>query len=180
MISNSARVGWDDAVNTVPDFQLSVRIPPLLSIVLDRASGRERIPESILDLREELTPARAEMLGLNEKLVELVKRPYDQTGVERWCRDIQRSFESIVPSSRHADRGILLPLLTFYHRLKDPLSEIIRQLNPNYESDNPRVLANRTVTGRVFSDLLATDSMYSLATDFFTETEIANLRESSQ
>ena len=66
-------------------------------------------------------------------------------------------------------------MLKLYKAAKSPLDEVIKLLNPAYVPEDPRIIANRTVTGRVFSRLLATDSMHSLVTHFFSPQEIRAL-----
>lgn len=65
ILYDSMRQQWDDAGEAMPQFEQQVHLPPLVSIVLDRASSRSGLPEVILELREELAIARAEMLELD-------------------------------------------------------------------------------------------------------------------
>jgi hypothetical protein len=161
---------WRAVVESVPDVELSVALPPLVAIVLDRASSRDNIPEAIRSLREELAPVRTEMLRFSD----VVRSATGQREIETRSHDIKASFDAIVPASRRP-RTVVLPLLKLYRAIRSPLDSLISHLNPAYQPDDPRVLASRTVTGRTFSRLLATDSMYSLAKAFFTPTEIRNL-----
>jgi hypothetical protein len=169
------RQGWEEATSVVPDIDFSIRLPPLVSIVLDRSSSRDSIPQTIRDLREELAPVRTEMLGLAESL----RGPYNQRQVESRCRDVKASFEAVMPASRKPQTPFLLTLLQLYSAVKSPLDLVIKHLNPDYKPHDPRVLANRTVTGQKFTPLLAkTDSMYALLTHFFTEAEIRAMEAS--
>jgi hypothetical protein len=144
------------------------RFPP---IALDRAAKRASIPDSIRALREELSPCRAEMRHLSQVL----RGPYDQREIEGRCRDVMASFQAVVPASRQEGPSVLLPLLKLYSAVKSPLELLIRHLSPDYRPQDPQRLANRTVTGRVFSKLLSTDSMYSLISHFLTPAEIRAL-----
>lgn len=167
---------WFEALATVPDVELSVPIPPLTAIVLDRAPSRTDIPKAIHELREELAPVRQEMLSLST----VVTGAYTQAEVERRCRAAKESFATVVKASRYSAPSPVLPLLKLYKAAKSPLDALIRILSPDYKPSDPRLIANRTVTGRMFSTLLATDSMHSLLSHFFTAAELTNLERSAQ
>jgi len=160
---------WDQATSVVPDVEFSVSLPPLVSIVLDRAASRDSIPQSIRELREELAAVRAEMSRLSEGLR---FRPYSQAQVESRCRELRESFQAVVAASRKPQRPLTLTLLQVYSTIKSPLNFLLKHLNPEYRSEDPRILANRTTTGKMFSKLLATDSMYSLVSHFLTSAEV--------
>ncbi|MHC4179215.1 MAG: hypothetical protein ACYSWU_17010 [Planctomycetota bacterium] len=165
---------WEEALAAVPDIDAAVPLPPLLAIVLTRAGNRSTIPEAITDLRGELAPVRKQMLALNQ----LVQGARTQKEIEAQCKDVQESFAAALPASRHPPVSFLFPLLKLYRAAKSPLDALIKLLNPSYAPEDPRIIANRTVTGRIFSRLLATDSMHSLITHFFTDAEIQNLEAS--
>ena len=171
---DSLATQWEQALEGVPDIDAAVPLPPLLSIVLTRANGRADIPQTILELRDELQPVRTEMLRLNE----LVQGAHSQKVIEAQCRDAQESFGAAFPASRRPPVSFLFPLLKLYTAAKSPLDAILKVLNPSYRPEDPRIIANRTVTGRLFSQLLATDSMHSLVTHFFSAAEIQALEAS--
>ena len=162
---------WRAAMASVPDMEAVVPLPPLLAVALTRASNRSTIPAAINEMREELAPVRAELLGL----AELVQSARKQVEIEQKCADVQRSFEAVLAASRYPEPSLLLPLLKLYKAAKSPLDTLIKMLNPEYIPRDPRQIANRTVTGRMFSKLLQTDSMHSLVTHFFTAAEIEAL-----
>jgi hypothetical protein len=162
---------WQRALEVVPDIDAAVQLPPLLAIVLDRAPNRSAIPRAIRELRDELASVRVEMLGLSD----LVQGARSQKEIERKCKSVQESFAAALPASRRPPVSFLLPLLKLYKASRSPLDEVIKLLNPAYVPEDPRIIANRTVTGRVFSHLLATDSMHSLVTHFFSPQEIRAL-----
>ena len=62
-----------------------------------------------------------------------------------------------------------------YSAFKKPLEELRTIFEPGYIPGDPRVVANRTLTGRMFKDLLVTDSMHSLVNHYFTKAEIQAL-----
>lgn len=166
--------GWAEAVEVVPSVGLSVKLPPILAIVLDRASRRSEIPDAITELREEVAPVRTELVGFNE----LVTGALDQRELESRCRAIKESFQAVVPASRFEAPSVVLPLLKLYRAVRTPLDWLISALNPAYRPEDPRIIANRTVTGRIFRELLRTDSMHSSLTHFFSESELRSLDRS--
>ena len=56
-----------------------------------------------------------------------------------------------------------------------PVDGLISIFDPSHTERSPRSLANRTITGKMFSGLMVTDSMHSLMTHFFTAHEIRKL-----
>jgi len=163
---------WEQSMSVVPDIDAAIPLPPLLAIVLTRATSRDDIPRAIVEVREELELVRREMLRLND----VVQGAGRQKDVEAQVREAQNSFAAALPASRRPPVSFLFPLLKLYKAAKTPLDALIKVLNPNYSPGDPRIIANRTVTGRVFSKLLATDSMHSLVTYFFTDAEKKNLQ----
>ncbi len=162
---------WGSASQLVPDIDYSMRLPPLLSIVLTRAKRRNDIPQVILELREELIPVRIEF----DRFSNLVKSSFNEREIEDYCKRIQNSFDATFTASRESNSKVLLPLLKLYRGFKNPLESIIKVLNPSFELSDPHLLANRTNTGKTFSKLLKTDSMHSLLTYFFTKAELNSL-----
>lgn len=165
---------WEKTMAVVPDVDAAVPLPPLLAMVLTRATSRSGIPQAITDLRAELAPVRVEMLGLNQA----IQGARGQKDIEARSKDVQESFAAALPASRRPPVSFLFPLLKLYKAAKSPLDALIKVLNPSFTPEDPRIIANRTVTGRLFSRLLATDSMHSLATNFFTSAEIRSLETS--
>lgn len=171
----AVRHDWDEATAVVPDVDFSVSLPPLVSVVLDRASDRDSIPQAIHEVRDELAAVREEMLLFSETLR---YSAHDQRQVEARCRELKESFQAVVSASRKPQRPLVLTLLQLYSAAKSPIDLLLKHLNPEFRAEDPRVLAQRTVTGRMFSKLLATDSMYSLLAHFFTPAEVRALESS--
>jgi hypothetical protein len=70
----------------------------------------------------------------------------------------------------------ILPFVLRLFRVREaPVEWLLRQANPNYRGEDPTHLAKRTLTGRRFSELLKTDSIHSLVSHFFIESELAAL-----
>jgi hypothetical protein len=131
---DSIAQGWRDATQVVPSTVFAIRMPPLVSVVLNRADTRSTIPEAISELREETTAVREEMLQLSE----FVRGARDQAAIERKYGELQRVFEAIVPASRYTDPPLLLPLLQMYKVVKSPLDFLMAVLSP---SGSRRILA---------------------------------------
>jgi hypothetical protein len=162
---------WDDRISVVPDIDAAIPLPPLLAIVLTRAHVRDDIPNAIVEVRGELAPVRREMLRLNE----VVQGAGRQKDIEAQVKEAQSSFAAVLPASRRPPVSFMFPLLKLYKAAKTPLDALIKVLNPNYKPEDPRIVANRTVTGSVFTNLMNTDSMHSLVSSFFTDAEKKNL-----
>jgi hypothetical protein len=166
---------WNGALGLVPDFDFSVSLPPLLAIVLDRAANRDDIPAQIRTLRAELAPVRQELHSLSA----LLEGALDQRAIEERCKDVAQSFSAVVAASRLRDASLLLPILKLYKLAKSPLDSVISALNPQYQPTDPRILADRTITGRTFARLLRTDSVVAMLKHHFTEAERRALAASS-
>ncbi|MGH8544513.1 MAG: hypothetical protein ACREX3_12975, partial [Gammaproteobacteria bacterium] len=162
---------WEQRMSVVPDIDVAIPLPPLLAIVLTRARTRDDIPKAIIEVRDELAAVRREMLRLNE----VVQGAGRQKDIEEQVNEAQKSFAAALPASRRPPVSFLFPLLKLYKAARTPLDALMKVLNPNYSPEDPRIVANRTITGRVFSELLNTDSMHSLVSHFFTEAEKRNL-----
>jgi hypothetical protein len=145
-----------------------------LAIVLDRAASHDDIPFRIRELRAELKAVRTEL----HRLGSLLEGALDQREIQRKCKDVRQSFAAIVPASRRPDASLLLPLLKLWKAAKSPLDTVISALNPQYQPHDPRVIANRTVTGRVFAGLLRTDSLTAMLHHHFSESEVHALAAS--
>jgi len=167
----SIKKQWGQSSQLVPDIDYSMRLPPLISIVLTRARNRDDIPRIITEIRDELKKVRAEFMTFSD----LVKSSFTDVEIEDSCKRIQNSFNATFKASREDKSKILLPILKLYRGFKNPLESVIKILNPSFELSDPHLLANRTVTAKTFSKLLRTDSMHSLLTHFFTKSELNSL-----
>jgi len=170
----SLETQWEQRMSVVPDIDVTIPLPPLAAIVLTRAKTRDDIPRAIVEVREELAPVRREMLRLSE----VVQGAGRQKDIEAQIQEAQNSFAAALPASRRPPVSFLFSLLKLYKAARTPLDALIKVLNPSYSPEDPRIIANRTVTGRIFSKLLNTDSMHSLVSYFFTDAEKKNLQVS--
>jgi len=162
---------WNENEFIPPSIESNIHLPPLLSIVLSRSASRDSIPESILSLRAELSPVRDEILGFNKML----SGAYNQVELENECKRISQSFDATFAASRYDGSKVIFPLLKLYKTFRKPIDELINIYKPDFMPEDPRILANRTLTGKMFSNLLVTDSMHSLASHFLTKSEIRSL-----
>ena len=165
------RAQWNDAARLIPDVEFDIRLPPLLSIVLSRAANRNSIPDAIQEVRDEIANVRRELVTFSD----IVIGSTGESDIEEHCRCIQASFEQTFPASRQPKESVLLPLLRLYKHVKSPLEAAITFLNPRYQPSDPHIIANRTITGKMFTALLVTDSMHSMLRRFFTDAEITAL-----
>lgn len=167
----SIKKQWGQSSQLVPDIDYSMRLPPLLSIVLTRARNRDDIPRAINEIKAELKKVRTEFMSF----AEIVKSSNNEGEIEDSCKRIQNSFEATFKASRESRSRILLPILKLYRGFKNPLESVIKVLNPSFEISDPHLLANRTITAKTFSKLLKTDSMHTLLSHFFTQSELMSL-----
>jgi hypothetical protein len=164
------RRDWKESTAVIPDTESSVELPPLISVVLDRAVSRSQIPDASKVLREEVGPAREEM----HLLPRMLHGPYSQQEVEDHCREVKASFGAVIPAARKHDVSFRFPLLRLFTGAS-PLETVIKRLKPDYVPKDPRVLANRTVTGRTFTKLFASRSVQSLVSRFMSPAEIRSV-----
>ena len=115
---------WNSSEFIPPTIESSIRLPPLLSIVLSRASSRDAIPEAIIEIRGETAQVRNEILGFNA----MISGAYNQVELENECKRITQSFESIFKSSRYEDPNVIFPLLKLYKAFTKPIDELIKIL----------------------------------------------------
>ncbi|MBU6427599.1 MAG: hypothetical protein KGR26_01180 [Cyanobacteria bacterium REEB65] len=170
------RDDWDKAVGAVPQIEMTLSLPPLLGITLDRASSRENIPGAIAELRQELAASRQELSGFESVL----RSARSQVEVERNVRYFSESLDSAFKASRKRHPSMIFTVLSLIKVLRSPFQMIMNTFNPEFRDTDPLSLVNRTVTAKTFSGLADTDSMHSLLTNFFTASEIRNLELSRQ
>ena len=179
-------VPWRECVSAVPGVELSVRLPPLLAIVLTRAQSRQDIPEVVRELHDQLGPIRNELYVFDQ----MVRTEPDQVKLERKTTYIQESFTAIVPDSREntARRtlvriwSLLKPVTKAYGIAINPTLLNPEELRSFIASAHEAVVENtsivdRTMSGRAFSDLLRTDSLVQLLKRHFDQSELNALEK---
>ena len=175
---------WKSAVSGIPPVICSFTLPPLLAIVLDRASSRQNIPEEITDLRAELACVRGELLDLND----LVCGAAGQAEIERRVARIDQSFAGMMPESRLMSSERIQRTITKVQSLARPLIKLASGFFLNNGGDLNDTLSNghdfvtastrteklvdRTITAQEFWKYLKTDSVQSLVQHHFSTSEI--------
>jgi hypothetical protein len=167
---------YGKAIDQVPIIDESIKFPPLLAIILTRAQNRNKIPEAIHELRDEIEKVRHEMLTFSN----MIKNGKDQATIEKYSKAIQSSFDSTFAASRYGGPDLIAPLIKLYSGIKNPFDTYLSLINDAYKLETPKQLATRTTTGKMFSKLLKTESVFHLAEKHFTQTEIGNLRASGK
>lgn len=179
-------IPWRECVSSVPGVDLSVRLPPLLAIVLTRAQSRQDIPSIVRELHDQLGSIRSELYEFDQ----MVRTETDQVRLEKKTTKIQESFAAIVPESRE---NIGMRTLARIWSLSKPLTlayaiaieptllnpESLRDLIASaYEAvvENSSIV-DRTMSGRAFSELLRTDSVVKLLKKHFDDSELNALEK---
>lgn len=182
---------WVDIAQAVPSMDISLKLPPLISIVLSRSNSRENIPDTIKVLREELHETRSELCYLNNALNNLTT----QADLKALTEKVISSFDAIVPESllTKSQRNyrtfaqvfaLIKPTRQLYSILVDPSNLSSSQFKEIYNSmeeqvaKNPRIVS-RTITAKTFSNLLRTESIINIIDTHFTKSEKEMLRNHS-
>ncbi len=181
---SSLNISWNKAIGDLPPVHCTFSMPPLLSIVLDRMSSRNKLLETLISLRDELAPVRAELIELNQivtssaNIGEIVKR----------TQHITQSFDAIISESMMSRsqkiqrrfavvQGLVRPIINF-------MAGFVMKTGTSYEDiiasgDNlqskvleSRSIIDRTVTAKMFSHLVNIESLQNLVKFHFSNSEI--------
>lgn len=175
---------WVEIAQATPPLYIDVRLPPLLSIVLSRASTREKIPDVLRDLREELGRARG---GLN-RLNSMIEKCVSQADIHAQTRRVNESFDAIVPEAllTHAERrrrrivsifNFVKPIRQIYSAAVDPLAVNYEKLQEFFNSASAAVAADsrivsRSVAAATMAELLRVGSVRETILTQFSEEEV--------
>ncbi len=176
---------WMEIAQMEPALFIDVKLPPLIAIVLNRAQHREKIPEVLKDLREELAPVREDLKRVNL----LLDSSISQADLNAQVRSINESFDAIVPEALLTDAERRRRRITTVFRLAKPIWQIyslavnllaadpdkLIQIVKNIGEavpQNQKIVA-RSVTAAKFSELLRVDSARGLVTSHFSPQEIS-------
>lgn len=182
-------VPWALSISQQPTVSATIEVPWLLSIVLNRADSRDKIPETILMLREEIAPVRQELREFNARLISSTSK----NEVEAFCREIEAVFSSTLASALWTNverrKQRILSIYEIFSGAVDlahevapgsisPLAVALNKLfKVPFRSDNARKIVDRTVTTATFSKLLRDlESLHSLLEHFLTQQELFHLR----
>jgi len=175
---------WYEVAQSVPAFNLDLKLPPLLAIVLSRAPWREQIPEVLRELREELGQLRSELNRLNMMIDACVS----QADIVEQTRRVNESFDAIVPESlltpaRLRWRRIvsvfnfLRPVRQLYSIAADPLSADpekfldLVQSAQNVIIKDSRIVS-RSIPAAKMAELLKIGNIRESITTHFSEQEV--------
>jgi hypothetical protein len=180
-------VPWKACVASVPGAQFNIEVPPLLSVVLDRAASRTEIPDVIRALHDELGPVRYELFEFNQ----LIHSKCSQAELERKAARIKEAFIAIVPEAK-ADVGqralakcwelakvLAKGYATAIHPVAIDGAKVVALLDEASQvvMNNTGRLVDRTMSSRKFARLLRTKSVHSIIRKHFTEAEIRTLEK---
>lgn len=173
---------WIDIAQDTPSLYVDVRLPPLLSIVLSRSPTREKIPDVLNELREELLKARTELNRLNSMLDKCMS----QADIHAQTRRVNESFDAIVPEALLTDAErrwrriasvyrFISPVRQLYSAAIDPLAVNYEKLQEFFSSAHAAVAADsrivsRSVASATMAELLRMGSVReTIMTHFSTE-----------
>lgn len=175
---------WYDIAQSVPSLHLDLKLPPLLAIVLSRASWREKIPEVLKDLREELHQLRSELNRLNK----MIDTCMPQAEIISQTKKVNESFDAIVPESLLTTAELrwrrvvsifnfIRPVQQLYSIAADPLSaepskffDLVQSAKHVVRKDSR--IVSRSIPAAKMAELLKIGNIrYSILTHF-TEQEV--------
>lgn len=86
---------WRDRLRVYQHAGLDIRIGPLVSTVLSRASQRSEIPEVVLELRQKFSRAGHKLWTMLEEL----QRETDPKRLLQTCEKVERASRAIIPAA---------------------------------------------------------------------------------
>lgn len=178
---------WVEFAQSGPSLYVDVKLPPFLAIVLSRAATREKIPEVIRDLRNELAPARANLHEMNDYL----ERSLTQADINAFVQKTNSAFDAIVPEALLTDgerrKRRLLSIFSFvkpvrqiYSLAADPLTANPEKFKELFASTQTAVamssrLVNRSVAAVTLAELLRVESVRNTILTHFDHEEVKML-----
>jgi hypothetical protein len=103
----SIDIEWNQQADAWARQGIGPAIPPLLHIVMSRASTREGIAPELLALREEMAAPRAQLWDMFESVHQIA----DLETASHFIENLDREAHSIIPSALQSHRG--RPILRF-------------------------------------------------------------------
>ncbi len=175
---------WFDIAQSSPPINISIKLPPLLAIVLSRAAYRDQIPETIAQLRAELALSRQELIRFNN----LVNEDLNQRDYIAQVDKIHESFNAIVPESLMTDAermqrkilsiwNLVKPVANAYVTSNFTLYNTLDEFLSAYQSIENRVkkssrLVSRNIPAANLADLLKVNNITRTITDTLTKEEL--------
>lgn len=176
---------WMEMAQAAPSLCIDVRLPPLLAIVLSRAPSREKIPETLRELRDDLHPVREDLSNLNIML----DKTMSQADIHAQIRRVNESFDAIVPEALLTDGerryrriisvfNFIKPVRQLYSIAVDPLAidqekmfELFGSIKSAVATDSR--IVSRSVSAAKLSELLRVDSVRGIVQTQFSASEVA-------
>ncbi|WP_323921676.1 hypothetical protein [Aeromonas caviae] len=175
---------WHEIAQSVPSLHLDLKLPPLLAIVLSRASWREKIPEVLKDLREELHQLRSELNRLNK----MIDTCMPQAEIISQTKKVNESFDAIVPESLLTTAELrwrrvvsifnfIRPVQQLYSIAADPLSaepgkffDLVQSAKNVVRKDSR--IVSRSIPAAKMAELLKIGNIRDSILTHFTEQEV--------
>ena len=178
---------WIEIAQSHPPLNIDVKLPPLIAIVLSRASTREQIPEVLKELREELNGARKELNFMNEMLDSSVSQAEIYAQVNRLNESYNAIVaESLLTNSERWQRRIasvinfVRPIRQLYSIAADPLNVDQKTMEKMFKDTHSAVksssrIVSRSIAAATISELLRVDSIRNIVLSHFSDGEIKTL-----
>ena len=175
---------WFEIAQASPLIEVDIKLPPLISIVLSRASYRDEIPNVIRSLREELTASRKELTRFNS----LIGEDLNQRDYMAQVNRIQDSFNAIVAESQLTDAEIMKrkilgvwslirPVANVYVASNFTMFNTLDEFMTVYRSMEDRVkksshIVSRNVPASTMSEMLKVDNIFMSTKKILTDSEL--------
>jgi len=175
---------WFEIAQANPPIDVDVKLPPLMSIVLSRASYRDEIIEVIKALREELSASRKELVRFNS----LIDEGLSQRDYMAQVNKIQDSFNAVVAESLLTDAevrkrkilgvwNLIKPVANAYVTSNFTLFNTLDEFMTVYNSVENRVkkssrIVSRNVPASTMSEMLKVDNVFASAKRILTDSEL--------
>lgn len=175
---------WHEVAQSAPVLHLDLKLPPLLAIVLSRAPWREKIPEVLKELREELAQLRSELNRLNV----MIDTCMSQADIIAQTQRVNESFDAIVPESLLTPANLrwrrivsvfnlVRPVRQLYSIAADPLSadpgkffELVQGAK-NVVAKDSRIVS-RSIPATKMAELLKIGNIRESIKTHFSEQEV--------
>lgn len=183
--------GWMEIAQSAPSISHEIRLPPLVAIVLSRASNRTNVIDIVREVRAELAPARAELHRINE----LLDSSLPQRDIIAQTQRYTAAFDAVVPEALLTDAQRRVRLLTSVFSFAQPVRQVFTMALDPVQVDfeqyaqlfervarqvalNRRVIS-RSVAAMTMAELLRTESIRQSIETHFSRSEIDLMRPTS-
>jgi hypothetical protein len=145
----------------VPGSNVEVRLPLFLWALLSRVNTRDKIPEEIKEMREELQGARDELAELDNRMQNATKQR-ERVDV---ARHYTEAFEKIVEANQQGNfsftkHNIYSIINTVTLSLPNAL---LKAVNPRWKPTHPKSYVRRSVAAKSFLELVDVENANHIA-----------------